>query len=350
MGDDPVFGWIGLLSLAIVPLYFAWWPRITLRADGQLRLRGWLRGYRTSATLVTDMYMTPYGLRFEFADAKPFTSVVLQATAYVRYPRYFDVVEAITGVRPSLEGHSPFNLGPRRTSAENSAPITLGRGAVAGLTEIVAENRRWVEKGEYRRALDRMRELVRDHSDDLDLRRATAQLYRELGNPDQAGRWGYIVPDGATDSEREKFVRSARQPVSPGIRQLLLVPDDFLLDPALEGEEPTPRKPPANWSAREHFAERFGAVAMVFGVVGLICSLLALISVFVMAGWGLYSRDIARISGGFNIILYGMALLFGGMSLALSSRRLLATAVIVVAVVVTFGGILLLSLGISPLK
>ena len=191
MGEDPVRGWVLLATLLVIPLYFAWRPYLALTADGRLRIRGWFRSRTSDASHVTSMYMNSYGLCFEFVDAKPFTCVVFQATAYRTYPRFFDAVEAITGTRPTLDGYTPFNLGPQLRPETMPTTPRFDNGPVKYLADIVSNNRDWVIAGEYRRALDRMRGLLREHPLDLELRAATAQLYRELGNPDEAGRWGF---------------------------------------------------------------------------------------------------------------------------------------------------------------
>jgi hypothetical protein len=343
MGDDPLLGWVLLLALALVPLYFAWLPRLELRLDGQLRIRGWLRGRKASATQVTDMYMTPYGLRFEFADQESCTCVIFQSTVHRRYPRFFDVVEAITGDRPSLDGYNPYDLGPRSLPAPLEPDIDLGLGVVENLAEIVQQNREWVIAGEYRRAIDRMTGLIRSHADDLELRRATAQLYRELGNPDQAGRWGFVVPDGATDVERELFLRSARQPGSTGLRALLLLPRDY----ELGGVEPQKPKVPSvvaeQWSAREHFASQFEVISYVLVALALVASLLLVVGVYIATGLGGDAVSISRTMGGIVTIGFGLATIFFGMGHAARSHPWRATGWLLGGGVLTFGGILLYS-------
>jgi hypothetical protein len=345
MGDNPLLGWVLLLVLALVPLYFAWWPRLELRVDGQLRVRGWLRGRTASAMQVTEMYMTPYGLRFEFGDQEPCTSVIFQSTAYRRYPRYFDVVEAITGERPSLDGYSPHDLGPSSLHEPLEPDISLGLGTVENLPEIVQQNREWVIAGEYRRAVDRMTGLIRSHADDLELRRATAQLYRELGNPDQAGRWGFIVPSAATELERALFIRSARQPGSPSLRRLLLLPNDYEVDGVERYEQvsPAPDAATRRWSASEHFASWFETVSYAVAALSLVASLLLLIGVYVATGIGVNAVSGSRTFGGIVTIGFGLAMVFVGMAQAARSHAWRATAWLLFGCLLTFGGILLFS-------
>ncbi|MCU1549575.1 MAG: hypothetical protein JWR36_135 [Glaciihabitans sp.] len=101
---DFTYGVVAAIGAIGLPC-LGWRPRIQIRNDGTLHLRGLLSSRRTRTSNVTDMYMTGFGLRLEMADAKPFTSVVFQATMYLRYPRYVEVVHAITGRWPDDVPH-----------------------------------------------------------------------------------------------------------------------------------------------------------------------------------------------------------------------------------------------------
>ncbi|MCU1507925.1 MAG: hypothetical protein JWQ12_190 [Glaciihabitans sp.] len=91
----------GALGLA----WLGWRPLIKVHVDGTVYLRGCFSSRRTTITKITAMYMTGFGLRFEIADAQPFTSVVFQATAFRRYPRFVEAVHAITGRWPADVPH-----------------------------------------------------------------------------------------------------------------------------------------------------------------------------------------------------------------------------------------------------
>jgi len=80
--------------------YLGLWPRIQISDDGTVDLRGCFARRHTSVNKIRSLSMTGYGLRFDFVGERPFTSIVFQDTRYVRYPRYVEVVHAITGEWP----------------------------------------------------------------------------------------------------------------------------------------------------------------------------------------------------------------------------------------------------------
>lgn len=49
--------------------------------------------------------------------------------------------------------------------------------------------------GRTQPAIQRLSSLVRQHPADLDLRRQLAAVHRAVGNPVEAGRWGYLLAD-----------------------------------------------------------------------------------------------------------------------------------------------------------
>jgi hypothetical protein len=102
-GDEGPTFWITLFVFIVVIPYLALWPMVKLRSDGSLILRGWTRTRKAHISEIARLSLTSLGLRFEFERGDRFTSVIFQPTHHVRYPRVFDFVEAITGVRPSLE-------------------------------------------------------------------------------------------------------------------------------------------------------------------------------------------------------------------------------------------------------
>jgi hypothetical protein len=64
----------------------------------------------------------------------------------------------------------------------------------------------WAE-GRHQRALQQLRALVDGDPSQLDVRGRLAERYRELGNPDHAGRWGIGRP-----SSSETALRGSSQP------------------------------------------------------------------------------------------------------------------------------------------
>jgi uncharacterized membrane protein len=152
------------------------------------------------------------------------------------------------------------------------------------LERIVAENSAWVEAGEYRRAIDRMRALIRTDPHDLELRRELARVYRSLGHPDQAGRWGYIVPDGASDEERSRFIVGYRNSYSVRrINELLLLEKNYPLvpDPQAFGSAP--------WRARDspgvRIGEKVGGWVLAALVIALVGGALVFINALVGGPW-----------------------------------------------------------------
>lgn len=64
-----------------------------------------------------------------------------------------------------------------------------------------------LERGEVRTARERLKGLVATYPDDVVVRALLAQAYRLDGQPTEAGRWGYLIGDAATDEERLAFER-----------------------------------------------------------------------------------------------------------------------------------------------
>jgi hypothetical protein len=71
----------------------------------------------------------------------------------------------------------------------------------------VARSRELLAQGSKRQAIEVLRERVTVEPESTEARRALADLYRELGHPDQAGRWGLLVPGYTTETERLLFAR-----------------------------------------------------------------------------------------------------------------------------------------------
>jgi hypothetical protein len=84
------------VAVPVLGLY----PKLRLRSDGVVSMRGLLGHREVRAEDIRAVYMTEMGLRFEFTSAKPFTCIVFQATRHLRYPRFFEVLEALTGTWP----------------------------------------------------------------------------------------------------------------------------------------------------------------------------------------------------------------------------------------------------------
>jgi len=66
--------------------------------------------------------------------------------------------------------------------------------------------RAW-HRGDHAEALRLLKSAVRGNPDSLAARRSLAELYRKLGNPDQAGRWGIVFDGWTTALERDRLAR-----------------------------------------------------------------------------------------------------------------------------------------------
>ena len=63
-------------------------------------------------------------------------------------------------------------------------------------------------------AIQRLSSLVHAHPTDLDLRRRLAAVHRMVGNPVEAGRWGYLL----TDVPATEFARARLAALADGAR------------------------------------------------------------------------------------------------------------------------------------
>lgn len=92
----------------------------------------------------------------------------------------------------------------------------------------------WAE-GRHQRALQQLRALIDGDPSQLDVRGRLAERYRELGNPDHAGRWGISIEGWTTELERDRLARliAARRVPSSGIREFLRVTPDQVSDDAI---------------------------------------------------------------------------------------------------------------------
>jgi hypothetical protein len=87
-----------------------------------------------------------------------------------------------------------------------------------------------LERGDVRKARDRLRGLVVTYPTRPDVRRLLAEAYRRDRQWPEAGRWGYLIGDAATDSERRAFEAHCafgwRSRITEGrLRRLLQVDD-----------------------------------------------------------------------------------------------------------------------------
>lgn len=97
-------GWYWMTGMSALVLYLAWVPYVAVGPHGRWVIQGWLRRLSTTVDRYRGHAMTEFGLRFMLEDGRTFTSVVFQGTALrCGEPRYFDLIEALTGARPELD-------------------------------------------------------------------------------------------------------------------------------------------------------------------------------------------------------------------------------------------------------
>lgn len=131
----------GTVAVPAVGLY----PKLQLRSNGLVSMRGLLGHREVHANDIRAVYMTDMGLRFEFTSAKPFTCIVFQSTRYRRYPRFFEVLEALTGewpdpdharISPELPGQPPSSAEARQ-AIHDLATFTTELAGTAAAVEVV---------------------------------------------------------------------------------------------------------------------------------------------------------------------------------------------------------------------
>jgi hypothetical protein len=72
-----------------------------------------------------------------------------------------------------------------------------------------------MEHGQRARARRRLKSYLVGHPTSMDARRLLAELYRADGHSDEAGRWGYLLRDGATAAERTAYERACAYRLTP---------------------------------------------------------------------------------------------------------------------------------------
>jgi hypothetical protein len=158
----------------------------------------------------------------------------------------------------------------------------------------------WHVAGRSRAALDSLRQLVRDVPQSTRARLALAELYRDLGHAEQAGRWSALTPEWATDRERRAFAVFLQQWSVDPYRVLLLPRYDNL---------PRLPRPPRRPSVIRRFASSIDTqhAAMVgpewvrqpalgLWVAGwaVVSMAFVVLVVMMLTAWAIASRDAAE--------------------------------------------------------
>ena len=178
--------------------------------------------------------------------------------------------------------------------------------------EVMSESERPRDANRLR--LDALKRAVRAAPTNAAARLALAEVYRELGMPDQAGRWGALSDGWATDVELDRFARQlGASGIGPdNIRPFLLLPAGAKLPASLEAlvagpaatyqrELATKRR--AEWvdTPSLRIAQR---VVDVFAVAAAICSLGTVLIVYFWTVGGVeVSPTFARVAGAIVLLL-----------------------------------------------
>jgi hypothetical protein len=93
-----------------------------------------------------------------------------------------------------------------------------------------------VADGRTRDALDTLRSRLRANPDEVDVRQELAEMYRTMGHPDQAGRWGSLLPGWSTLAEGNAFIHAFITPDidEQRVEQLVAMPRGASLPPGIE--------------------------------------------------------------------------------------------------------------------
>lgn len=83
------------------------------------------------------------------------------------------------------------------------------------LANAIGRALRDLERGDRRQARQRLKSHLVSKPASMEARRLLAELYRADGYPDEAGRWGYLLADGATANERAAYERACAHRLHP---------------------------------------------------------------------------------------------------------------------------------------
>ena len=169
-------------------------------------------------------------------------------------------------------------------------------------------------RAETRIQLEILKAAVRDNPMSEQARLALASAYRELGMPDQAGRWGALSDGWATDVELDRFARQlGASGIGPdNIRPFLLLPagaklpaslEALVAGPAVTYQRELATKRRAEWvdTPSLRIAQR---VVDVFAVAAAICSLGTVLIVYFWTVGGVeVSPTFARVAGAIVLLL-----------------------------------------------
>ncbi|CAN7253051.1 hypothetical protein LJR045_001089 [Microbacterium sp. LjRoot45] len=212
-------------------------------------------------------------------------------------------------------------------------------------TEPIIERAQDLARSGYLRNGARLlRDRLAEDPSDNELRRALAQMYRDAGHLDQAGRYEFGMPY-ASSEERAVFLRHviAIGADEESLRRLCLLPDHVAIP-----EDVTSQL--ARISRAKRGAAAWESVTGVGGVAFAITSLVTVLAVYVIVVvGGDVARPVARVGGVASLAALVIVTFGVGMSYWVEGSRKaalgwnVATAVLSVAVVLgaiaTFGAV-----------
>jgi hypothetical protein len=141
--------------------------------------------------------------------------------------------------------------------------------------DVVARVRSDLALGHPHTAIQRLRTLLAVDPDDLEIHQLLAAVYREVGNPVEAGRWAFLTED-LRDEELGAFERANPD---PWLRLRLirwsgdpaLVPDEAARDRLASLRVEAERAgPPERWSDNGSGPPRGNAIPCLFVVLSLV--------------------------------------------------------------------------------
>lgn len=226
------------------------------------------------------------------------------------------------------------------SSAENdmwvAGPVTFEIDGVFSedlAVDRIARARELLELGRQRAALDLLKPAAAAERFPFRQRRALAELYRELGYHDQAGRWGIVLDGWTTDMERDRLARllAGRDPSPRAVREFLSIPPGtatLALDALVRDRVPGYREQFEAKAARRLEqspppsapAERAGDIGFGLGVVAALAAILGMAVVFVIALLGGETHGVAGVAGLIVLLFAGFAFNSFGISALLEGR------------------------------
>jgi hypothetical protein len=93
----------------------------------------------------------------------------------------------------------------------NTEPVSEPQHSPGAIERALAD----MEHGHRSRARRRLKSYLVNHPTSMDARRLLTELYRADRHPDEAGRWGYLLRDGATTAERAAYERACAYRLTP---------------------------------------------------------------------------------------------------------------------------------------